>query len=160
MSILSRYSYVLLSLILVAAGIVAAFFVPNAEAMSMVTLLVGGALIVYWVMARRGNLTPVNPEKRIRRGRSSDRPVVVHFYSDFSVVSLLQRPFAAKAEREYKGACDFVYIEVGHREAAAAAESEKAALGHFVLYDAAGNFVEKTGSLSVSKLEALVKRPN
>lgn len=159
MSFVSRFSYVLLSLVLVAAGIVYAFFSPRADVVGLATLLVAAALVIYWVFARRGALTPVNPEKRVRRGRSSERPVVVHFYSDFSLVSLLQRPFASKAERLHKGHCDFIYVEAGHKDAPGAMEALQAGLGDWVLYDMAGNFVQKTRSISPDKLEALLKRP-
>jgi hypothetical protein len=155
MSFLSRFSYALLSLVLIAAGTVYAFFTPRADVVGLSTLLVAGLLILYWVFARRGALTPVNPAKRVRIGRGKDRPVVVHFYSDFSLSSLVQRPLAAKAERLHKGHCDFIYVEVGHKDAPEAMKALDAGLGDWVLYDAAGNFVEKTRSVSVAKLEQL-----
>lgn len=158
MSSVSRFSYVLVSFVIIAAGIVYAFFAPRPDVVGIATLVAAAALTIYWVLARRGALTPVNPEKRVRRGRGTDRPVVVHFYSDASLTSLLQRPFAAKAEREHKGHCDFIYIEVGHKDAPGAMEALEAGLGDWVLYDAAGNFVEKTRSISPEKLEKLLHR--
>lgn len=158
MSSVSRFSYVFVSFVVTAAGIVYAFFAPRPEVVGISTLLVAAALTIYWVLTRRGALTPVNPEKRIRRGRGTDRPVVVHFYSDASLTSLLQRPFAAKAEREYKGHCDFIYINVGHKDAPGAMAALEAGLGDWVLYDVAGNFVEKTRSVSPAKLEKLLHR--
>lgn len=159
MDYFSRHSYVFLSLAITVAGVGIAITNQNHDVWTLITLLVLAALTIYWVVARRGNLTPVNPEKRIRRGRSSDRPVVVYFYSDWSVGPLFTRPFTRNAERQFKGACDFIYIEVSHREAAAAMEAYEAEMGDWLLFDAAGNLVEKTGRVTVQKLEELVHRP-
>jgi hypothetical protein len=158
MSSLNRYSYVLASILLIAAGIAYAIISPRPDIVGTATLLVGALLLIYWVAVRRGNLTPVNPLKRIRRARGSDRPVVVCFYGDYSLGSLLKRPFTAKVEKAYKGKCDFIYIDVDHREADDVLEELQAEMGDFVLYDAAGNFVSKSPMINLSTLEDLCQR--
>jgi hypothetical protein len=158
MSSLDRYSYVLVSILLIAAGIAYTIVSEHPYVVGLITLVVGAGLIIYWVAARRGNLTPVNPSKRIRRGRSSDRPVVVCFYADYNFMSLVKRLFTAKAEREYKGKCDFIYIDCDHKEADAVLEELEADMGDFALYDAAGNFVTKTSMINVNMLEELCQR--
>lgn len=159
MSALLHYSYILFSVVLLT--VLAAFALVSADGtvLGLITLVVGAALVIFWVTARRGGLTPVNPEKRIRRGRSSERPVVVHFYSDWDLVSLVKRVLVANTEKVHRGHFDFIYIDMNHREGPATAEALKAGLGDFVLYDTAGNLVEKTGLISAAKLEKVLKRP-
>ena len=160
MSFITRYSFVLVSLALIALGTFFAFFTPYSAAIGWTTFLVAAALIIFWVAARRGARTPVNPGKRIRRARTSDRPIVVCFYHDFHLGSLLQRPFTAKAEREEKGRCDFIYIDAYHREAPPVLAEFEAEVGDWLLFDAAGNLMEKCGAISVKKIESLLKRPS
>jgi hypothetical protein len=159
MRVLSDYSYLLLALLLVGAGIAAALLTPYSGAFGVATLLVATALVIYWVAARRGKLTPVNPVKRIRKALTTQRPVVVHFYSDFSLVSLLKRPFTARAERAYRGKCDFIYIDVRSPEAEAAmAEVQAEGRYDFVLFDAAGKRVGRSPMLSEGQLSDLLRR--
>jgi hypothetical protein len=158
MSFINRFSYLIISLALVVLGTVFAVILPS-DAIGTATFLVAAALLVYWVAARRGARTPVNPGKRIRRARASERPVVVHFYHDLTVGCLLQRPFTAKAEREYKGHCDIIYVDAYHRDAAPVLAEYEAEVGDWLLFDASGKLVEKAGSVSVAKLEALTRRP-
>ncbi|MDF2627664.1 MAG: hypothetical protein K0R39_1495 [Symbiobacteriaceae bacterium] len=158
MSFINRFSYLIISLALVILGTVAAILLPSG-AIGAATFLLGAALLVYWVAARRGARTPVNPGKRIRRARTSERPVVVHFYHDLTIGCLLQRPFTAKAEREYKGRCDIIYVDAYHRDAEPVLAEYEAEVGDWLLFDAAGNLVEKAGSVSVAKLETLVHKP-
>lgn len=158
MSFINRFSYLIISLALVVLGTVFAVILPSG-AIGTATFLAASALLVYWVAARRGARTPVNPGKRIRRARTSERPVVVYFYHDLTVSCLLQRPFTAKAEREYKGRCDIIYVDAYHRDAEPVLAEYEAEVGDWLLFDASGKLVEKTGSVSVAKLEALVHRP-
>lgn len=160
MSFITRYSYVIVSLALIALGTFFAFFTPYATAFGWTTFLLAAALIIFWVAARRGARTPVNPGKRIRRARSGDRPIIVCFYHDFNLGSLLQRPFTARAERDEKGRCDFIYIDAYHREAPEVLEEFDAEVGDWLLFDAAGNLAEKCGAISVAKIESLMKRPS
>jgi hypothetical protein len=160
MSFIDRYSYIIVSLVLLVAGGFFAYASPTRSMLyTLITLLLGAALLIYWVVARRGALTPVNPGKRIRRGRTSERPVVVHFYHDFSLGSLFNRMFTWKAERDCKGHADFIYIDAFHRDAATVMEELEAEVGDWLLFDAAGNFVEKADRISVGKIEALRQRP-
>jgi hypothetical protein len=160
MSFIDRYSYIIVSLVLLVAGGFIAYASPTNTALyGLITFLVGAFLVLYWVIARRGALTPVNPGKRIRRGRSSERPVVVHFYHDYSLGSLFNRMFTWKAERDCKGHADFIYIDAAHRDAAPVLEELEAEVGAWVLFDAAGNFVEKVDRISVGKIEELRHRP-
>ncbi|HWI65063.1 MAG TPA: hypothetical protein VNT75_24815 [Symbiobacteriaceae bacterium] len=158
MSFLTRFSYVLISVALIALGTVFAVLTEYGNVIGTVTFLLAAALIIYWVAARRGARTPVNPGKRIRRARTGDRPIAVCFYHDFNLASLLQRPFTAKAEREAKGHCDFIYIDAYHHEAGPVLEEFEAEVGDWLLFDATGKLVEKTGSVSLAKLEGLRKR--
>lgn len=159
MNFLSRYSYAVLTVLLVALGTGVATQSTRPEAWGMGTLTLAAVLIIFWVLARRGALTPVNPEKRIRRSRSSVRPVVVHFYSDWDMVSLFKRSLAARVEKEYKGRFDWIFIDVNHPDADSAAEYTDAGLGDYVLYDAAGEFVTRCGMVSAAKLENVLERP-
>lgn len=86
MKFLSRNTYVLGSLVVVAAGIYFALY-PNANQnlIGTGTLILATLLLIFWVAVRRGSLTPPNPAKRVRRALGAGRPLVVHFYSDFSL---------------------------------------------------------------------------
>lgn len=159
MSFLSRYSYLLLSIVLLCAGTAMALVLEPGYVYGIATLLLGGALVMYWVAARRGALTPVNPSKRIRRGRASTRPVVVYFYSDFSLGCLLKRLLVAGAERQHKGHFDFIYIDINLPDGDATAEEYQAGTGDFILFDAAGNLVLKTGRITVENLNNVLERP-
>lgn len=158
MSFITRYSFALISLALIALGTSFAFLTAYGSLIGTTTFLLAAALLVFWVAARRGARTPVNPGKRIRRARTSDRPVAVCFYHDFNLSSLVQRPFTAKAEREAKGHCDLIYVDAYHHEAAPVLEEFDAEVGDWLLFDAAGSLVEKCGSVSTAKLEGLRKR--
>lgn len=159
MSFLSRYSYLLLSVVLLCVGIAAALTLAPGYAYGIGTMLLGAVLVSYWVAARRGALTPVNPSKRIRRARSAGRPVVVHFYSDWSLGCLLKRPLVAKAERQHRGHFDFIYIDVNLPDGEATADELQAGTGDFVLFDAAGTMAETTGRITVEKLNNVLERP-
>ncbi len=158
MRFLSQYSYVILSAIILIATIAYAVVSANMAFGVLATLVTLAVLVIWWVGARRGAVTPVNPEKRIRRARGAGRPLVVHFYSDWSLGSLLRRPFTAKTERTYKGPVEFLYISMTHHEARLAASSVEADLGDWLLFDAAGNLVERTKSLTEEKVKGLLKR--
>lgn len=158
MSFLTRYSFVLISLALVALGTAFAVLTEYGNLLGTITFLLAAVLLVFWVAARRGALTPVNPAKRIRRARTSDRPVAVCLYSDTNLMSLLQRPFTAKAERLAKGHVDLIYVDAFHHEADAVLEEFDAEVCDWLLFDAAGNLVEKCGRVTLAKLEGLRKR--
>lgn len=157
MKSLSYYSYLLFGIILLTVATAAAIWYEMGTMGAMTVLLTLAALVLYWVVARRGVPSPANPEKRIRKARASGRPVVVYFYSDWSLICLLSRPFSAKAEREYRGRCELIYIRGSHPDAAAAARSiGGAGVGDFVLFDASGNLVERANVLAGARLESLL----
>jgi thiol-disulfide isomerase/thioredoxin len=157
MSSLGHYSYVLVSIILVAASTAVAIWYEWGGVGAMITLVVAAALILYWVVARRGIPTPASPPKRIRRARDAGRPLVVYFYSDYDLVCLLARPFTAKAEKTYRGRCEFIFINMSHREAGAAADSVEAVLGQYVLFDARGQRITATRLLRERTLSELLE---
>lgn len=137
MGLVNRYSFLMLSVLLIACGVVYGILV-DADQGSMITLGIVTALLIWWVLARRGKRAPANPDKRIRRARGAGRPVAVYFYSDWSLDCILTRPFSTKAERVHKSHFDFIYIDISHPEAAAAMESLDAGVGEWLLFDGAG----------------------
>lgn len=159
MTWLNRNSFLLLSVVLIGAVLGYTIWGGYQPLWSLVLLLTIALLSIFWVAARRGELTPGSPEKRIRKGRGAGRPLVVCFYGDFHLGSLLKRPFSARAEREFRGRCDFVYIDMGHPEAARVAAALEGNIGCFLLFDAVGNQVGKVGTLSRSTLSDLLERP-
>lgn len=159
MSFVNRYSYVLGSLVLVAAGIYFALY-PNAYQIQFGTgsLVVTTLLLVFWVAVRRGPLTPANPAKRVRRALAAGRPVIIHFYSDFNLLSLLLRLFSAAGERQARGRCELIYISAAHQDAAAVAREIGASLGDYLLYDGTGKLASKPRRLTPEAVDSLLAR--
>lgn len=158
MSAVNRYSYVLLSLLLVGAGAAYTALSGDMAVGGIVTLLLVAAVLIGFVLARRGALTPANPDKRIRRARGGGRPVVVHLYSDAHIGCLLGRPLSAAAERDYRGRCDFIYVDVAHREGPEVMATLEASVGDYVLFDAAGRPAGKVRRLTAAVMEGLLER--
>ena len=156
----NRHSFTLVSTVLVFSLMGIALTRPeNLGPWGLAALLVAAAALIFWVLARRGNLTPSGPEKRIRRATGNGRPVVVHFYSDYHAGSLFKRPFTAAVERDYRSRCDFIYIDMSHREAESVANWLGAGIGDFVLIDAAGTVVDRVALINAERLDALLERP-
>lgn len=151
-----RYSYLLVSLIVVIIAEALTWQQEWKLPGQVATLVLAAVLIIYWVAARRGALTPADPEKKLRRSRGGQRPVVLHFYSDHSLGCLLRRPAAAAVERAYRGRCEFIYVDVGHREAAGLMESLKADLGDWLFFDLSGKLVGQHKGLTADQLEHLL----
>lgn len=83
MSLLRRFSFVILFVAVLAAVVTVGISQPDyAIAMTFTFLGSGAVLSLIWVLLRRGR-TPPNPEKRIRKSAGGPRPVLVHFYSDY-----------------------------------------------------------------------------
>lgn len=120
------------------------------------TLLLAALFISYWVGARRGDVSPAEPEKRLRRARGGPRPVAVHFYSDYHLGSLLRRPAESRLENKYKGSIDFIHISVFHPQARPLMEGLKAGVGDWVLFDRKGNPVGEAGRLSEERVSAVL----
>ncbi|MFZ5814175.1 MAG: hypothetical protein ACOY93_02570 [Bacillota bacterium] len=157
MGVLSRVSYLLVSLILVVAVAAATMLLQWGVAGQIGTLILIAVLMIFWVAARRGAVTPADPEKKLRRSRGAGRPVVLHFYSDFHLGSLLRRPLDAKLEKAYRGRCEFIYISVFHPEAERMMESLKAAVGDWVFFDATGRLAGQDSRLSDDHLRRFLE---
>ncbi|HEY8346706.1 MAG TPA: hypothetical protein VIL07_05435 [Symbiobacteriaceae bacterium] len=154
MRFLSRYSFVLITLIAVTAT--AGYAIWRAETVvGMAAVILAAFLSIFWVAARRGGAVVANPERRIQRLRGGGRPLVVHFFSDYSLRCLVQRLVAAPAERAFRGRCEFVYVDVNQAAAYPVLESLGANLGDFVLFDEQGNLAGKTGWLTRQRLAEL-----
>lgn len=156
MDLLRRMSYVLVSLILVVLAGALTVVLRWGTAGQIGTLVLAALFISYWVGARRGALTPADPEKRLRRARGGPRPVAVHFYSDFHLGSLLRRPSESRVENKFKGSVDFIHISVFHPQAPAIMESLEAGVGDWVLFDRQGKQVGGAGGLSEDRVTAVV----
>jgi len=156
MDLLRRMSYVLVSLVLVVLAGAATFVLRWGMAGEIGTLVLAALLISYWVGAKRGALTPAEPEKRLRRARGGPRPVAVHFYSDYHLGSLVRRPAESRVENKYKGSVDFIHISVFHPQAQAIMENLKAGVGDWVLFDRQGKQVGEAGALSEERVSAVL----
>lgn len=156
MIILMRFSYLLVSLILLVAVGTASATLGWGSAGQIGTLVLAALLAIYWVAARYGAVTPADPEKKIRRARATGRPVVVHFYSDGGLGCLLQRPGARRIQRAYEGHCEFILVNVGHPEAAGLMKSLGASLGSYLYFDAAGGLVEQSRRLTAGQVQHLL----
>lgn len=157
MSALSRFSYLIVSLILVGAAVVANVLLQWGVAGQIGTLILLAALAIYWVGARRGALTPVDPEKKLRRSRGGGRPLVVYFYSDFSLNCLLRRPALSRMESRYNGRCEFMYISVFHQDARRIMESLKAELGDYLFFDVQGKLKGTAQTLSAEQMNRFLE---
>jgi hypothetical protein len=158
MDFINRYSYVILGLVLIASAITYGALTGEVTSAVMITMGTTAAFLVYFTLARRVNRTPTNPEKRISRMIGSGRPLIIYFYSDFDLGSLVARPFSAAAERRFRTRCDFLYISMSHPDADLAAESVGGGLGLFVIYDAKGERLGQTRLLQTNKVQNLLER--
>jgi len=156
MDFINRNSYVILGLVLIASAVTFGTLTGKVTPAVMTTLGTTAAFLVYFALARRVNRTPTNPEKRIARMIGNGRPLIVYFYSDLDLGSLLARPFSAAAERNFKTRCNFLYISMAHPNAYEAAESVDGGLGQFVIYDAKGKRLGETRLLRASTIERLL----
>ena len=155
----NRFSYVYLSAALTAAAVAYTVARGDLTRGGLATLLILAISIIYFVLARRGHVTPASPLKRIRRSRDGGRPTVVLLFSDFHFGSLVKRPFAAGVERDFRGHCNFIYSDANHLEAQQVADELDASLGQFVIFDSTGKLVEHAGVPSRAMLESLVQAP-
>lgn len=151
-----RFSYPLLALVVVVIAEIVTWQQQWKLPGQVGTLVLAAVLIIYWVAARRGSLTPADPEKKLRRSRGGQRPVVLHFYSDHALGCLMRRPQGAAVERAYRGRCEFIYVDVGHPEAAQMMESLKADLGDWFFFDLSGKLVGHQRSLTAERLDHLL----
>ena len=158
MSGLERYSYVWTGIVLVAGAIGYSIYAGDSF-WSMVGLGILGIWAIYWVVARRGALTPMNPDKRFRKLRGNGRPLVVHFYSDFALGCLLKRPFVAGAEKGLAGKAELLFLSMTHTEVRPLSVHLGAAQGEYVLLDGTGRIVERTSSLSPDLINRLLESP-
>ncbi len=156
MNFINRYSYVILGLVLVASAITFGILTGQATSSAMITMGTAATFLVYYVLARRVNRTPTNPDKRISRLIGAGRPLIIYFYSDFDLGSLLARPFSAAAERLYRNNVNFLYISMAHPDAAIAAEAVDGGLGLFVIYDGKGNRLGESRLLRPTPLQRLL----
>lgn len=152
-------SYLILSLFIVGGLLVAAFLTGDETAWFLASLGAAAALIVFWLAVRRGESAPT-PDKRLRRALGAGRPVVLHFFSDYDVRSLVKRVLSATAEHRYRGRIDFIYVSMLDDAGQELARRHIAGLGTFVLYDARGREVGRPPSLRDSILAELLERPD
>jgi len=157
MRFIRRFSYLLTSLlVLVLLGVIA--WVLRWQLAGYISVLVlTAALMIYWVAARRGRVTPADPQKKLRKSRGGQRPVVLHFYSDYSLACLLSRPVDGPLERRYRSRCEFIHVDVGHPDAAAMQEELKAGLGDWLFFDLSGKLVGKRSRLSADDIDRMLE---
>lgn len=158
MDFLGRYSLPVVGLTLVLVGVAFAIVTGNVGLGGLWALLALGFAIIFFVLARRAIPSPANPSKRVRRARASGRPTVVHFYSDYDLSSLIRRIRFAGVERSFRTRCDFIFVDVNHREAPDVMEELEASQGEYLVYDSAGNLVNQGGAISTEILERLFTR--
>jgi hypothetical protein len=158
MQSLARFSYLVLSVLILAGLFLMALL--SANNMPWLLAVIGSAvgLIIIWVAVRRGE-SPPNPEKRLRRALGSGRPLVLHFYSDFDLYSMYLRLATAAAEKQYRGRVDFIHVSQIDPAGVDLAEKYQARLGSFILFDAAGREVDRVRRVETQQLAALMERP-
>lgn len=141
---IARFSYALLA---VAVVLVLALWwmPPTAEnPLGLVALLGLCALLVAaWVWLRRGRPTS-HPEKRIRKALGAGRPLVIYFYSDFSILCLVQRPRLGALERRLKGRAEEVAVDLNQAEGRTLAAQYGASTGTVVAFDHDGREVYRS----------------
>lgn len=145
MDFISRFSYVLLSVVLLGVMIFGVARLPDSPAMLLGLLALVAVLLALWVAARRGR-TPPNPEKRLKKSLGGGRPVVVHFYSDYSLTSMLARPGLAPLEKRYKGRVEFLFMSMLDPHVRAMAERLQSHLGGTIVYNARGQEAARTAA--------------
>lgn len=150
-------SYLILAVLSVGALAVTAFLSGYETGWTLATIGIAAAFIVFWLAVRRGE-SPPTPDKRVRRALGAGRPVVLHFYSDLDVRSLIKRMLSAGAEREYRGRIDFIYVSMLDAAGQELARRYIAGIGTFVLFDARGREVGRPPSLSEAILADLLER--
>ncbi|BAD39622.1 hypothetical protein [Symbiobacterium thermophilum] len=151
-----RFSYLLSSLLLLVVLGLLAWRLHWQLAGYVVILGLIGVFVIYWVAVRRGARTPADPRKKLRKSRSGDRPTVLHFYSDFSLSCLLSRPLVMPVERQYRGRCEFIYVDVGHADAQAMMDELKAEMGDWLLFDRSGRLVGHRRRLTAADIERVL----
>lgn len=151
-----RYSYALVTLAVMVLGLAYTVVSGDIAVGGVITLVLSAILMIYFVLARRGLPSPANAEKRLRKALSGGRPVVVCFFSDFHIGSLLMRPLVAPVERDFRSRCDFIYINMNHPQSDHFAETLEADVGDFVVYDRLGNQVETTQRITAELLQGLL----
>lgn len=156
MFFIRRFSYLLLSLLLLVFFGLLGWRMRWPLAGYIIILVLTAAFATYWVVVRRGALTPADPRKKLKRSRSGTRPTVLHFYSDFSLSCLLSRPLVAPLERQYRGRCEFIYVDVGHPDAAGMMEELKAQMGDWFLFDRTGKLVGHRRRLAAADIERVL----
>ncbi len=158
MNPIMRFSYVILSGLCL--GIVGAFSYRAADRspwlLSLLALL--AVFLSAWILARRGR-TPPHPEKRLKKSLGGGRPVLVHFYSDYALTSLLSRPAWAVQERRYQGRVEFLFMSMLDPQVCLLARGLRAGLGDTRVYDARGQEVGRTRP-TARELERLLERPS
>ncbi len=158
MGLINRLSFLLFSVLLVAAAVTYTVLTDDMTRGTMGTLVLATLLAIWWVLARRGAKTPANPEKRLRKAKGAGRPVAVYFYSDWSLGCLFMRPLTAAAEREHKSHFDFIYIEAGHPEAEAAAKLVQVGLNQWALIDGTGKIAVRAARITPAMLSEVLEK--
>lgn len=144
MQFIGRYSYLWLSLI--ALGLVwwLVVKVPT-NVLGLLVLLGAFALLsTAWILLYRGK-SPPNPDKRLKKSVGGGRPVFVHFYSDYSLGSMLRKRRIDRLEARFKGRVQFLHINLGSRLARETAERYGSGLNQWILFDAAGRELQRGG---------------
>ena len=151
-----RFSYLLSSLLLLVVLGLVSWRMQWQLAGFVIVLVLIAAFAIYWVAVRRGAVTPADPRKKLKRSRGGSRPTILHFYSDFSLSSLLSRPLVAPVERQYRGRCEFIYVDVGHPDAGVMLEELRAEMGDWVLFDRSGKLVGHRRRLTAADIERVL----
>lgn len=137
MQLIRSVSYLILSLLTVGGLFLVALTSINTAMWLLAAMGAATLLIIIWVAVRRGE-SPPSPDKRLRRSQGAGRPIVLHFYSDFDILSMIKRIRTAPADRKYRGRVDFIHVSMLDGAGAELARRHMAGLGSFVLFDARG----------------------
>lgn len=156
---MGRFSYLILGLVLLlGCGGFEQYRHATPSVIVMSEAVVLGLWAIVWIAGHRVDAYK-HPDKALRKLVGHGRPVVLHFYSDFSMGSLVQRMLLARRERKFQGRVQFVYLNLSRASARDMAEKLEARLGDFVLFDAAGHERARAWLPKAGQLQELTTMP-
>jgi hypothetical protein len=157
MEAIGRYSYLLLGLVLLVGGLVAgAGRVPN-DILVLGAAGLLGVLAIFWVFGKRGD-SYAHPDKVLKKVVGRGRPVVIHFYSNYSLGCLIRKIRFEARQRRFAGRVQFINLNLNLGGAQAIAAELEARLGEYILFDAAGQERGRTRLPAEADLLGLLQR--
>ncbi|MCG0239653.1 MAG: thioredoxin family protein [Firmicutes bacterium] len=154
MGLIRRYSYLIAAVLCLVAFWFGVVRTPANGPGLAGFLGLAAVLTLVWVALRRGE-SPPNPARRLRKVLGSGRPVLVHFYSDFCMRCMAQKPRLDALARGFRGPVEFVFLNLSDPAVRELTREYQATSGTVILFDGDGKEVHR-GIPAPALLEELV----